>query len=287
MGFGYGGANVHLILQQAPDLPAPGLTVKTPNRKQSEELELPQSHQENTALLVLSAKNQDALLQLGQDWLDWLESQGKSFSIDALQSQSTHRANHFEHRMAVVVAITKIGKGRFAILSPSLKRAQNSHATHRPGQSQGGQNQAVQNQGIVFACCGQGPQSWNMGRGLYTFSPSGRAMLEACDREFSKHGSWSLLEELHRSQQLSRMQRTAIAQPALFAFRSPWRLIGKIWNRAQSGSRSQRWRNRGGLSGRCPVLGRCLLRSLSSRADHGSGHFAWEIGGGRPLDRRD
>ncbi|MDF7673185.1 SDR family NAD(P)-dependent oxidoreductase [Acetobacteraceae bacterium ESL0709] len=69
----------------------------------------------------------------------------------------------------------------------------------------------------VFVFSGMGPQWWGMGREFLKKAPE--AVLELarhCDGEFQKLAGWSVLEELGRSEEESRIQQTAIAQPAIF-----------------------------------------------------------------------
>ncbi|MEM9488796.1 MAG: acyltransferase domain-containing protein, partial [Myxococcota bacterium] len=75
---------------------------------------------------------------------------------------------------------------------------------------------------VVLVFSGQGPQWWGMGRQLMDESPVFRAAVEAIDRELRSLG-WlaednsSLLAELSRSEDTSRMGETRIAQPAIYA----------------------------------------------------------------------
>ena len=56
-----------------------------------------------------------------------------------------------------------------------------------------------------------------MGRGLLQHDPLFRETVEACDRLFSQRSGWSLLEELARLEDCSRINETVVAQPAIFA----------------------------------------------------------------------
>ncbi|MFG0267596.1 MAG: SDR family NAD(P)-dependent oxidoreductase [Rhodopirellula sp. JB055] len=83
----------------------------------------------------------------------------------------------------------------------------------------------------MFLCCGQGPQWWGMGRGLFRDNMVFRQIIERIDIEFQLHTSeWSLIEELHRDSETTRMDRTSIAQPALFAIQvaqaAMWASVG-------------------------------------------------------------
>ena len=68
-----------------------------------------------------------------------------------------------------------------------------------------------------------------MGRQLLTYCPAFREVIESCGREFSRYGDWSLLEELSRGEETSRMQQTHIAQPSLFAIQVGLAAVWKSW----------------------------------------------------------
>ena len=53
--------------------------------------------------------------------------------------------------------------------------------------------------------------------------------VERCDELTRKEGSWSLVEELHRDESSSRLQETAIAQPAIFALQIGLASLWKSW----------------------------------------------------------
>ncbi len=70
---------------------------------------------------------------------------------------------------------------------------------------------------VAFVMSGQGPQWWGMGRELMRYEPVFRQSIERCDAAMRPWARFSLLEELGRSEDVSQMHRTEIAQPAIFA----------------------------------------------------------------------
>ena len=85
-------------------------------------------------------------------------------------------------------------------------------------------------QSVVFVFCGQGSQWWNMGRELLASEPMFRETIAACDRLFREQGAeWSLIDELTRDEADSRLDQTAIAQPAIFALQSGLVELWKSW----------------------------------------------------------
>ena len=69
----------------------------------------------------------------------------------------------------------------------------------------------------VFVFSGQGPQWWAMGRQLLEHEPVFRQTVERFDHTFRPLGGWSVLDALLASESESRLRRTDVAQPALFA----------------------------------------------------------------------
>ena len=82
---------------------------------------------------------------------------------------------------------------------------------------------------LAFVCSGQGSQWWGMGRELFEKEPVYRQTIEACDSLIRALGDWSLIEELSRPEADSRLERTAFAQPALFALQTALSRLLKSW----------------------------------------------------------
>ena len=87
-----------------------------------------------------------------------------------------------------------------------------------------------------------------MGRELMGHEPVFREAIEKCDAALRPWASFSLLEELGRSEETSQMHRTEIGQPAIFAMQVALAALWKSWGvRACRRRRPQRRRNRGGM----------------------------------------
>src|SRR5262249_59179227 len=71
--------------------------------------------------------------------------------------------------------------------------------------------------GLACLFSGNGPQWWGMGRELLASAPRYRAEIERIDAEFTPLAGWSLIEEMTRPEAESQMEKTEVAQPALFA----------------------------------------------------------------------
>ena len=68
-----------------------------------------------------------------------------------------------------------------------------------------------------------------MGRELLENEPVFRQTIERCDALLRQHADWSLLAELTADEASSRLQETAIAQPALFALQVALAALWKSW----------------------------------------------------------
>src|SRR6185436_18748634 len=73
------------------------------------------------------------------------------------------------------------------------------------------------------------PQWWAMGRELLEGEPVFRAKIEECDALLREFGDWSLIEEMKRDEADSRMDETAIAQPAIFALQVALAALWQSW----------------------------------------------------------
>ena len=197
-GFGYGGANVHLILEEAPE----------PSRVD------PHSNPTRPHLLTLSAKSVEGLHRYSDQVRDWLRTTTDLPSLANLAGHALHRGQHWDYRMAVVGTTVQEWEAELTRKSTNVERSKT--LTGKPKGLDG----------LVFALSGQGPQWWGMGRGMFADLPVARTVLQACDDEFRRWGDWSLIEELHRDERQSRLQETAIAQPALFAIQVA---LGAYW----------------------------------------------------------
>ncbi|PAY17352.1 polyketide synthase [Rhodopirellula sp. SM50] len=193
-GFGYGGANAHVILGQPPqEVPkriAPA--VDTP-----------------PLMLPISAHDKTALAETASRLADWLD-QGDVCLADVVATAARRRTHH-DWRSVVVGRDRRDWVRQLRDIAGDCE----SHAQRVHLNSHG--QDAPSTPPIAFVCSGQGPQWWAMGRGLLESNSIFRDTIERCDREFSKHVAWSLIEELRRGEDESRMNETAIAQPSLFA----------------------------------------------------------------------
>src|SRR5262249_8490894 len=82
---------------------------------------------------------------------------------------------------------------------------------------------------VAFVMSGQGPQWWGMGGELMQREPVFRRVIEQCDAAMRGITTFSLIEELTRSEETSQMHRTEVAQPAIFAMQIGLAELWKSW----------------------------------------------------------
>lgn len=186
--FGFGGANACAVLEQAPSEPAaaPAETV-------------------GPYLLPLSARSPEALRALAFSWAGMLRS-GVDASPQDLAYTAALRRDHHDHRVAFCFHDTQMLQrllGGWLRDEPSLDVQAGRARGRRPK--------------VAFAFCGNGPQWWGMARGLLATEPAFRAALVRCQQAFLAAGGDDLIAELERDEATTRMHRTDVAQPTLFA----------------------------------------------------------------------
>lgn len=198
--FSLSGTNVHAILEQAP--------VST---KQAVNKTRP-SH-----LLTLSAKTENALLELRQRYAHYIEElldepKKSATTLEDICFSSNIGGNHFEHRLSFMAT-------SLSALHHKIK------APHRQ------EHHFKQNPNVVFLFSGQGSQYVNMGRQLYTEQSLFREVIDQCDtilRPYLKTSVYTLLYDnaLSTNDQNLLLNQTAYTQPVLFCFEYA---LAKLW----------------------------------------------------------
>ena len=205
--FGFGGMNAHVILEEAPALAAP--------RDADADDAGPHA-------LVVSARTPAALRQRALRLADWLRGDGRGEPLADVCATAWSRRSRFEHGLAVV------GSSREELATRLVTAAQGGSPlgvirVARPGGSR---------PGLAFVFTGQGTQWPGVTRRLRESEPVVREALERCEAALRPHAGWSLLEELDRPAESSRLAYTEIAQPAVFAIQVAlaawWRARGVV-----------------------------------------------------------
>ncbi|WP_043729506.1 type I polyketide synthase, partial [Nocardia asiatica] len=178
--FGYGGTNAHAILTRAPQLQA--RAASTP-----------------ITVLPLSARNETALRAMATQ----LQELTETAPVDAVTEAAWTRRAHHPLRAA------------FGYRDADDLRAQLADFAAGAGKSPvraltDGSTQPV------FVFSGMGPQWWGMARGLLEADGHFAAAARSIDEIFREIAGWSIVDELLRPEEQSRITGTAYAQPANF-----------------------------------------------------------------------
>jgi acyl transferase domain-containing protein/acyl carrier protein/phospholipid N-methyltransferase len=206
--FGFGGANSHVVLGEAPAC----------TNERSLALE-----EERAWPLVLSARSEAALRSAALRMSEWLElktkSNGASPVLPDLAYTLGARRNHHQHRLTIVARspaelVPELNQHALGEAAPKIRTAFTPRRDEPPR--------------VAFVMSGQGPQWWGMGRELMRHEPSFREAIEACDASMSRYG-FCLLDELRRTEDASQMHRTEIAQPAIFAMQMALAQLWQSW----------------------------------------------------------
>lgn len=224
-GFGYGGTNAHIIMEEAPASVAEVFSNKPSAVRVSVRSINPAQRSTGDSiaptppvLLPISARSPAALKQTASQLAEWLSKDGLNYHLAEVAGYLAHRRSHLDYRAAACANDHAGMIDQLQLLAGETEADSNSEVT------------AVQlAQGPVFVCCGQGPQWWAMGRGLLKYSPVFRTVLMRCDAEFSQYADWSLMKELERSENRSRMHLTSIAQPSIFAIQVALAAVWESW----------------------------------------------------------
>lgn len=209
--FGFGGTNAHVVLEEAPAAnPASARTCE-----------------EKPYIFPISARSTEALKNIAAIYKELLETNGSAQDLHDLCYSASTRRTHHSYRLAAVVNSKEELTDR---LRAFLKEEP------QPGLSV---VQEVQNHDlikgataalpVVFVYSGMGPQWWGMGRQLLEKEPVFRQAVEQVDRLLKQYGSWSVLNEMLKSEEQSLMDETEFAQPAIFALQVGLTALWKSW----------------------------------------------------------
>jgi acyl transferase domain-containing protein/NADPH:quinone reductase-like Zn-dependent oxidoreductase len=199
-GFGVGGTNAHVVLEEAPRLaaPAPGATA-------------------GPHLLTLSAQSPAALADLAGAWVAHLST--TELTTAELAATAGSRRSHYDHRLAVVGSTPQ--EWGHQLQGYLDGRAGGALAAGR--RPEGGATRTA------FVFSGQGAQWARMGVELAEQEPAFRDALEAVDGSFRPLAGWSIVAALAEPEETSRLQDTEVAQPAIFAVQVALAALWETW----------------------------------------------------------
>ncbi|MFG1380954.1 SDR family NAD(P)-dependent oxidoreductase [Xanthobacter versatilis] len=199
--FGMGGTNVHMVLEQAPAVPAVAPQVER------QVVERPEH------LLVLSARSAAALRDLARSYAGAVAEAGTGPLGDMAFTAATAR-RHFPHRLAVTARAAEE-------LAAQLVAFADGGAPDLSGEA------AAVAPEVAFLFSGQGSQYAGMGRALYEASPRFRRTLDRCDailRPLMDRPLLSVLFPAPGDEGL--IDETIYTQPALFSLGYA---LGDLW----------------------------------------------------------
>ncbi|MCZ8519462.1 MULTISPECIES: type I polyketide synthase [Paenibacillus] len=191
--FGFGGTNAHVVLEEAPAIA----------KRVVEEEEAG-----GIGLFPASARSKEALQALAASYAERIAEDRSSSGQPSLQDwcyTASLRRSHHRYRLSAVA-------GSWDELEAQLQAAAKGEAAAGLHMAAEGAQTAEP----VFVFTGMGPQWWGMGQELYRTDAVFREAANQCDEAFRQAAGWSILEEMLKSEETSRMEETEIAQPANF-----------------------------------------------------------------------
>lgn len=204
--FGFGGSNAHAVLQQW--LPADEARPETES-----------SDSRAVHVLPVSARSESSLALAVSNVRDFLSESGSEVLLRDICYTSTARRSHHSYRIAAV------GSSSEAIAAELTDFLDDRNETGVAS----GQVLPRSERRLVFVFSGQGPQWAGMGRELLETEPVFRDAIQACDELLREYVDWSLITELSNEASESRLDRTDVAQPALFALQIGLAALWRHW----------------------------------------------------------
>jgi acyl transferase domain-containing protein len=200
--FGFGGTNAHLVVEEAPALPAA-------------------PPWDGPYALALSAKSDGALAAVADRVRAAVAAADRSDGswLGATAATLGSRRTHHDHRAVVV------GADHDALVDALARVARGERG---PGTIVG-RRRTRNRRRVAYVFSGQGTQRPGMGLGLLGVNPVFTDVVHRCDELLREHVDWSLVEELRRPADESRLDQTAFAQPAIFAIQVGLAAVWRAW----------------------------------------------------------
>src|SRR6516162_7119166 len=207
--FGFGGANAHVLLAEPPACSLP---------------EHSEIHANRSWPLVLSARSERSLCSSAKRLSAWLDERstanGNSPALPDLTYTLGARRNHHPYRLTLVAqSVGEVVRELDAYATG--QDSPNLHTAFAPRPDQAPR--------VAFVMSGQGPQWWGMGRELMRREAVFRHTIERCDAAMHPWAQFSLLDEFDCSENASKMRRTEVAQPGIFAMQMGLAELWKSW----------------------------------------------------------
>jgi acyl transferase domain-containing protein/acyl-CoA synthetase (AMP-forming)/AMP-acid ligase II len=202
--FGLSGTNVHVIVSEAPALPAPHLTRQ----------DQPQGI--SWHILNLSAKTDTALQQLAERYISF-------FGTDSCPCMRDVSYTSVLSRGDMIKRISIIGRDH-----EEFKRILADYAAGKshPQLYRSPEGKPFANR-IAFLFTGQGGQYTGMGMKLYEMVPVFREAMDQCDRTIRSYIDASIIEIITHAQHQDRLDQPEFSHLAIFAVEYA---LAKMWN---------------------------------------------------------
>ena len=195
--FGLGGTNAHVIVQEVSPEIREAIAKKT-TRTWHEDI------------LAISAKTPQAIKTYVQKYIDFLKNTPNEWT-SVCAAAALHRT-HFAYRLAIN---TDLEQALQQLESFVQNDTENTLTLESDEEAK-----------VVFVFPWQGSQWIGMGKELYAHSPIFKQSIDECEKAFSQFVSWSLVEELHKTESENRYQEIDVIQPVLIAMEIA---LAKLW----------------------------------------------------------
>ena len=239
-GFGWSGTNAHIVIegyrspQRISDAPQNGslpagssrqIAVSLPDTIADTADKSPSPRDKR--LLPLSGKTDNALRDLAERYLAWLDDNSKAWATELASSDSADSPF-----LSDIAWTAGVGRSRFTHRAgvafedaESLRAGLQAVADGEIGASTKTANK------VAFVYTGQGSQWLGMGRTLYEREPVVRAVLDRCEQVIMEERGVSLLDVMFGNEEAQGdLNDTAWTQPAVYALECAltalWRSIG-------------------------------------------------------------
>ncbi|MEM9387922.1 MAG: SDR family NAD(P)-dependent oxidoreductase [Pseudomonadota bacterium] len=214
-GFGVGGTNVHMVLEQ---IQAPRSGEPSADDSDAQQQDARQADSGSSPvrpwLLPISARSTVSLKESAHRLASYLRDNPQDgASLTALYRTLTQRRSRLEHSLTVV------GRDANELADALEGYAQSNYHANARYAYQVNHAFAASKQApkLAFVFSGQGSQWWKMGRELYRHEVLFADVIDRIDALLSPLMQWSLVDVLMDDENASMLDQTIYAQPAIFA----------------------------------------------------------------------